>query len=78
MTEMLDKLFHEDEEFYTKFVACRGSSAQTCLDLLQDVRARWYCSCDSLIEGSTALGLRLRARTDEEAQALRSFRKALP
>ncbi|KAJ6464621.1 kinase-like domain-containing protein [Mycena vitilis] len=37
MTEVLDNLFHNDEEFYTKFVARRGSSAQMLLDLLQDL-----------------------------------------
>ncbi|KAJ7656390.1 kinase-like domain-containing protein [Mycena polygramma] len=37
MTGQLDKLFHEDKEFYTNLVACRGPSAQAFLDLIQDL-----------------------------------------
>ncbi|KAJ7628448.1 kinase-like domain-containing protein [Roridomyces roridus] len=35
--EKLDKLFHEDKEWYTKFLACRGAAAQRLLDLLQEL-----------------------------------------
>ncbi|KAJ6521959.1 kinase-like domain-containing protein [Mycena vulgaris] len=35
--ERLDKLFHLEKESYTKFLACRGASAQQLLDLLQDL-----------------------------------------
>ncbi|KAJ7651063.1 kinase-like domain-containing protein [Roridomyces roridus] len=35
--ERLNKLFHDDKEWYTRFLACRGDSAQWLLDLLQDL-----------------------------------------
>jgi hypothetical protein len=37
MIERLNKLFHDEKEAYTKFLACRGPSAQWLLDVLQDV-----------------------------------------
>ncbi|KAJ6536560.1 kinase-like domain-containing protein [Mycena vulgaris] len=37
MIERLNKLFHDDKEWYAKFLACRGASAQQLLDLLQDL-----------------------------------------
>ncbi|KAF7360494.1 Protein kinase domain-containing protein [Mycena venus] len=35
--EWLDDLFHREKEWYTKFLACRGGSAQQLVDLLQDL-----------------------------------------
>ncbi|KAF7360477.1 Protein kinase domain-containing protein [Mycena venus] len=35
--EWLDNLFHREKEWYTKFLACRGGSAQRLVDLLQDL-----------------------------------------
>ncbi|KAJ7740622.1 kinase-like domain-containing protein [Mycena metata] len=37
LIERLDKLFHFERASYTKFLACRGASAQQLLDLLQDL-----------------------------------------
>jgi hypothetical protein len=37
LIERLNKLFHDEKELYVRFLACRGTSAQELLDLLQDV-----------------------------------------
>jgi hypothetical protein len=43
LVEHLDKLFRDDKQSYTKFLACRGASAQWLLDLLQDVSSVTLC-----------------------------------
>ncbi|KAJ7651064.1 kinase-like domain-containing protein [Roridomyces roridus] len=37
MIERLSKRFHGDEEWYARYLACRGTAAQWLLDLLQDL-----------------------------------------
>ncbi|KAF7325337.1 Protein kinase domain-containing protein [Mycena venus] len=37
LCEWLDNIFHTEKEWYAKFLACRGDSAQRLVDLLQDL-----------------------------------------
>jgi hypothetical protein len=63
--ERLEKLFHDDKESYTKFLACRSASAQWLLDLLQDVSLAIFCATGLLTECLPVVILRPQSHHDE-------------